>query len=351
MNSVLNLNAADAPGASAVPMQLVCPAGSLPALKAAVDHGADCVYLGLRDATNARNFAGLNFDEAAIAGGIRYAHERGTRVFMALNTYPQASNPQPWRTALDKAADLGVDAVILADPGLMQYAAARYPALRLHLSVQGSATNYEAINFYRQHFGVVRAVLPRVLSLAQVEQVIGKTLVEIEVFGFGSLCVMVEGRCALSSYVTGESPNTHGVCSPPKAVRWQETPRGLESRLNGVLIDRYAAGENAGYPTLCKGRFDVGDDENYYAIEEPTSLNTLELLPQLLKMGVRAIKIEGRQRSPAYVAQVTQVWREAIDACTGNPHRYAPRAAWMASLDQVAEGQQHTLGAYHRPWK
>ncbi|TAM51993.1 MAG: U32 family peptidase, partial [Burkholderiaceae bacterium] len=314
MNSALNLNVADAPGAPALPMELVCPAGSLPALKAAVDHGADCVYLGLRDATNARNFAGLNFDEAAIAGGIRYAHERGTRVFMALNTYPQASNPQPWRTALDKAADLGVDAVILADPGLMQYAAARYPALRLHLSVQGSATNYEAINFYRQHFGVVRAVLPRVLSLAQVEQVIGKTPVEIEVFGFGSLCVMVEGRCALSSYVTGESPNTHGVCSPPKAVRWQETPRGLESRLNGVLIDRYAAGENAGYPTLCKGRFDVGDDENYYAIEEPTSLNTLELLPQLLKMGVRAIKIEGRQRSPAYVAQVTQVWREAIDA-------------------------------------
>lgn len=351
MNSALNLNVADAPGAPALPMELVCPAGSLPALKAAVDHGADCVYLGLRDATNARNFAGLNFDEAAIAGGIRYAHERRTRVFMALNTYPQASNPQPWRTALNKAADLGVDAVILADPGLMQYAAARYPALRLHLSVQGSATNYEAINFYRQHFGVVRAVLPRVLSLAQVEQVIGKTPVEIEVFGFGSLCVMVEGRCALSSYVTGESPNTHGVCSPPKAVRWQETPKGLESRLNGVLIDRYAAGENAGYPTLCKGRFHVGEDENYYAIEEPTSLNTLELLPQLLKMGVRAVKIEGRQRSPAYVAQVTQVWREAIDACTGNPHRYAPRAAWMASLDQVAEGQQHTLGAYHRPWK
>ncbi len=351
MNSALDLNTADAPGASAVPMELVCPAGSLPALKAAVDHGADCVYLGLRDATNARNFAGLNFDEAAIASGVRYAHERGTRVFMALNTYPQASNPQPWRDALDKAADLGVDAVILADSGLMQYAAARYPALRLHLSVQGSATNYEAINFYRQHFGVVRAVLPRVLSLTQVEQVIGKTPVEIEVFGFGSLCVMVEGRCALSSYVTGESPNTHGVCSPPKAVRWQETPRGLESRLNGVLIDRYAAGENAGYPTLCKGRFDVGDEENYYAIEEPTSLNTLELLPQLLKMGVRAIKIEGRQRSPAYVAQVTQVWREAIDSCAGNPHRYAPRAAWMASLDQVAEGQQHTLGAYHRPWK
>ncbi|HWP13128.1 MAG TPA: peptidase U32 family protein [Ramlibacter sp.] len=330
---------------------LVCPAGSLPALKAAVDNGASCVYLGLRDATNARNFAGLNFDEAAIANGVKYAHQRGAKVFIALNTYPQAANPGLWREAMDKAAQLGVDAVILADPGLMQYAAAKHPQLRLHLSVQGSATNYEAINFYQEQFGIQRAVLPRVLSLAQVQQVIEKTSVEIEVFGFGSLCVMVEGRCSLSSYVTGESPNTFGVCSPAKAVRWQETPQGLESRLNGVLIDRYAPGENAGYPTLCKGRFNVGKEESYYAVEEPTSLNTLELLPQLFKMGVRAIKIEGRQRSPAYVAQVTRVWREAIDQCFANSHRYSPKRAWMASLDQVAEGQQHTLGAYHRPWK
>jgi O2-independent ubiquinone biosynthesis protein UbiU len=331
--------------------ELVCPAGSLPALRSAVDYGASCVYLGLRDATNARNFAGLNFDETSIAVGVKYAHERGRKVFMALNTYPQAANPGLWRSAMDRAVDLGVDAVILADPGLMQYANARHPNLRLHLSVQGSATNYEAINFYREQFGIVRAILPRVLSMVQVQQLIDKVSVDIEVFGFGSLCVMVEGRCALSSYVTGESPNTHGVCSPAKAVRWQQTTQGLESRLNGVLIDRYADGENAGYPTLCKGRFDVGDEKNYYAIEEPTSLNTLEVLPQLMKMGVRGIKIEGRQRSPAYVAQVTRVWREAIDNCAANPHRYAPKRAWMASLDQVAEGQQHTLGAYHRPWK
>lgn len=330
---------------------LICPAGSLPALKAAVDQGADGVYLGLRDATNARNFAGLNFDDAAIAAGVAYAHARGCQVFMALNTYPQAAQPERWRQAMDKAVNLGVDAVILADPGLMRHANERHPHLRLHLSVQGSATNPEAINFYHRQFGIARAVLPRVLSLEQVREVVRKTPVEIEVFGFGSLCVMVEGRCALSAYVTGESPNTHGVCSPAKAVRWQETPRGLESRLNGVLIDRYGAHESAGYPTLCKGRFDVGDDESYYAIEEPTSLNTLSLLPQLMQMGVRAIKIEGRQRSPAYVAQVTQVWREAIDDCLAQPQRYTPRGNWMAALDQVAEGQQHTLGAYHRPWK
>ncbi|CAJ8300372.1 U32 family peptidase [Burkholderia pseudomallei] len=334
----------------AAPIELVCPAGSLPALKAAVDNGADCVYLGFRDATNARNFAGLNFDAQAIAAGIRYARERGRKVLVALNTYPQPDGWAAWREAVSRAADAGVDAIIVADPGLMRFARERYPELRLHLSVQGSATNYEAINFYHEHFGVSRAVLPRVLSLAQVEQVAENTPVEIEVFGFGSLCVMVEGRCALSSYATGESPNTRGVCSPAKAVRWQKTPDGLESRLNGVLIDRYEDGENAGHPTLCKGRFTVAD-ESYYAIEEPTSLNTLELLPKLMQIGIRAIKIEGRQRSPAYVAQVTRVWRDAIDQCTANLARYYVKPAWMTELNKVAEGQQHTLGAYHRPWK
>jgi putative protease len=331
-------------------IELVCPAGSLPALKAAVDNGADCVYLGFRDATNARNFAGLNFDDAAIAQGIAYAHQRGRKVLLALNTYPQPGATGLWRGAIARAAQAGIDAVILADPGLMRYAADNYPDLRLHLSVQGSATNAEAINFYQRQFGVARAVLPRVLSLAQVEHVIDNTGVEIEVFGFGSLCVMVEGRCALSSYVTGESPNTHGVCSPAKAVRWQPAPQGLEARLNGVLIDRYQADENASYPTLCKGRFDVSG-ETYYAVEEPTSLNTLEMLPKLLAMGVRAVKIEGRQRSPAYVAQVTRVWREAIDQCSAQSARYSVKPAWMAELDKVAEGQQHTLGAYHRAWK
>src|SRR5574337_1635664 len=155
--------------------ELVCPAGSLPALKAAVDGGADCVYLGLRDATNARNFAGLNFDEAAIQNGIAYAHARGRKVLLALNTYPQASNPAPWRSALDRAAAWDVDAVILADPGLMRHAHEKHPGLRLHLSVQGSATNADAINLYHAQFGIQRAVLPRVLSLEQVRQVVQRT--------------------------------------------------------------------------------------------------------------------------------------------------------------------------------
>ena len=172
----------------------------------------------------------------------------------------------------------------------------------------------------------------------------------IEVFGFGSLCVMVEGRCQLSSYVTGQSPNTCGACSPAHSVQWKETSQGMETRLGDVLMDRIQAGEKAGYPVVCKGRFQVGKN-TYYAIEEPTSLNTLEILPELKNIGVQAIKIEGRQRSPSYVAQVTQVWRQALDQCARDPDNFKPQAHWMTALDKVSEGTQTTLGAYHRPWQ
>jgi len=331
-------------------MELVCPAGNLPSLKAAVDNGADAVYIGFQDDTNARHFAGLNFNRQKAEQALQYARQRGSRVFVAINTYPQPSGWRRWTASVDMAADLGVDALILADIGVMEYAATRWPQLRLHLSVQGSATNPEAIRFYHEQFDIRRAVVPRVLSLKQVEQVAVRSPVPIEVFGFGSLCVMVEGRCLLSSYVTGQSPNTFGACSPASFVRWQETPQGRESRLNGVLIDRYQDDENAGYPTLCKGRFEVNNATSY-AIEEPTSLNTLALLPQLQQMGIDAIKIEGRQRSPAYVAQVTRVWRAAIDACVQDPGAFKTRDEWMLELQKVSEGAQTTFGAYQRAWQ
>jgi putative protease len=165
---------------------------------------------------------------------------------------------------------------------------------------------------------------------------------------------MSEGRCYLSSYLTGESPNTVGACSPAKYVRWQETEQGLESRLNDILIDRYAKGENAGYPTLCKGRFEAeieGERKRYHALEEPTSLNTLSMLPELFAANVASVKIEGRQRSPAYVEQVTRTWREAIDAYQRNPENYQVKPTWDQALANVSEGTQTTLGAYHRKWQ
>jgi O2-independent ubiquinone biosynthesis protein UbiU len=281
---------------------------------------------------------------------VAYAHARGRQVLMALNTYADDSRIGTWYEAVDSAVRLGADALIVADVAVMAYAREHHPDLRLHLSVQASATSHEAIAFYQRHYGIQRAVLPRVLTLSQVGAVLKHTSVDIEVFGFGSLCVMVEGRCALSSYATGQSPNNAGVCSPPSAVRWQEKPDGVEARLNGLLIDSYAPDEARGYPTLCKGRFDV-DGTRDYAIEEPTSLNTLSLLPELIRLGIRAIKIEGRQRSPAYVEQVTRVWRQAIDSAMADGRRFRVEPAWTTTLAHLSEGQQHTLGAYDRPWR
>ena len=124
----------------------------------------------------------------------------------------------------------------------------------------------------------------------------------------------------------------------------------MDTRLNGVLIDRFSADERAGYPTLCKGRYRV-NGELQHALEEPTSLNTIGLIPELERSGITAVKIEGRQRSPAYTAEVTQVWREALDAYKDNPEGFAPRQEWQNALAGLSEGCQTTLGAYHRAWQ
>ena len=331
-------------------LELVAPAGNLRTLKTAVDNGADAVYAGFRDNSNARNFPGLNFCLEDLRAGIRYMRQAGKRLFLAVNTYPTLAAWDTAVRAVDHAAELGVDALILADIGLMQYAREKYPGLRLHLSVQGSATNRHAIGFYSEHFGIQRVVLPRVLSMAQIRELIRHVPVDVEVFGYGSLCVMVEGRCSLSSYVTGDSPNSKGICSPAHAVRWKETTDHRESYLNKVLIDRYTRDETTSYPTICKGRFRV-NGSTYHAIEEPVSLNLVEVLPELWRSGISAIKLEGRQRSHVYVARITQILRAAIDACLADPDHYVPQPGWLNTLNELSEGSCTTLGAYHRPWQ
>ncbi|MBG2715662.1 U32 family peptidase [Proteus mirabilis] len=331
-------------------MELLCPAGNLPALKAAVDNGADAVYIGLKDDTNARHFAGLNFTEKKLQEAVNYVHRHQRKLHIAINTFAHPDGFERWQKAIDMAAHLGADALILADIAMLEYAAERYPQIERHVSVQASATNTQAIAFYQRNFDVARIVLPRVLSIHQVKQLAQSSPVPLEVFAFGSLCIMAEGRCYLSSYLTGESPNTVGACSPARFVRWQQTPQGMESRLNDVLIDRYAPDENAGYPTLCKGRYFV-DKHCYHALEEPTSLNTLALLPELMAMNIASVKIEGRQRSPAYVTEVVRVWRAAIDQCKKDPQGFKTQPRWMSALGKISEGTQTTLGAYHRKWQ
>lgn len=325
-------------------MELICPAGTPAALRAAVEAGADAVYAGFRDETNARNFPGLNFSRAEMADAAAYVHARGRKLLIAINSYPEAGNMAPWRRAVDDAAAIGADAAILADVGLMAYAADRQPDLRLHLSVQASACNAEAVALYREQFGVRRVVLPRVLSVADIASLTAAADVEIEVFVFGGLCPMAEGRCTLSSYATGRSPNRQGVCSPAEAVRYEQRGKDTVSRLGDFTINIFAEGEPAGYPTLCKGRFEAQGKASYL-FEEPTSLNALPLLPQLQAAGVAALKIEGRQRGKAYIAAVVSSYRQAIDAFERDGKVPAAALSW------AMEGGRETAGAYKRDWR
>ncbi|MFT5707348.1 MAG: collagenase-like PrtC family protease [Oceanospirillaceae bacterium] len=331
-------------------MELLCPAGSLASLKAAVDAGADAVYIGFKDDTNARHFAGLNFNDRQLQKAVEYIRQHQRRLHIAINTFAHPDGILRWQASVDKAVAIGADVLIIADLAVLDYCHKRYPEVEIHASVQASITNAAAIQFYVDNFNVKRVVLPRVLSIHQVRQLVKQSPVEIEVFAFGSLCIMAEGRCYLSSYLTGESPNTAGACSPAKFVEYKETSSGLETHLNGILIDKFADGEKAGYPTLCKGRFDV-DSERFHVLEEPTSLNSMTMLPELMAMGISALKIEGRQRSPSYVSQVTKQWREAIDNCRAAPDSFIPSPATEQCLSHLSEGSQTTLGAYHKKWK
>ncbi|WP_032114404.1 peptidase U32 family protein [Candidatus Arsenophonus nilaparvatae] len=331
-------------------MELLCPAGNLPALKVAVDNGADAVYIGFKDDTNARHFAGLNFSEKKLVEAVKYVHDHNCKLHVAINTFAHPNGFNRWLSSVDMAAQIGVDALILADLAILEYAANKYPHIERHVSVQASVTNIAAIQFYHRNFAVQRIVLPRVLLLHQVKQLAKTSPVALEVFAFGSLCIMAEGRCYLSSYLTGESPNTVGACSPARFVRWQQTDQGMESRLNNILIDCYSNNENASYPTLCKGRYCL-NGKKYHVLEEPTSLNTLELLPELMLADIAAVKIEGRQRSPTYVGDVTHIWRQAIDYCKNDPKKFITNQNWSNVLENLSEGKQTTLGAYHRKWQ
>jgi O2-independent ubiquinone biosynthesis protein UbiU len=326
------------------PLELVCPAGTPAALRSAVDAGADCVYLGFRDETNARNFPGLNFNRKELAEGLGYAHSRNVKVLVAINTYPEAGNPEPWHKAVDSAAELGVDAVILADIGLLDYATTTHPDLRRHLSVQASASNPEAIRFYVENFGVKRVVLPRVLTVPEIADLNKEIDVETEVFVFGGLCVMAEGRCSLSSYATGISPNKNGACSPASHVHYEDEGDRLVSKLGEFTINAFQPNEPAGYPTLCKGRFNTGGKSSYL-FEEPTSLSIVSMLPELQAAGVTALKIEGRQRGRAYVAAVVDAFRKSVDAVSAGE---TPPPIDLANL---SEGQQETTGVYEKTWR
>ncbi|MDW4551478.1 peptidase U32 family protein [Defluviimonas sp. D31] len=328
--------------------ELVCPAGTPAALRTAVDAGADAVYCGFQNATNARNFPGLNFTPDEMAEGVAYAHRKGAKVLLALNTFPPAGKFGLWQEAADLGAKYGVDAMIVADMGVADWIRRTHPGQRLHLSVQAAASSPEAIRYYVEAFGIRRVVLPRILTVPEIRALAAEIPCEIETFIFGNHGLMVEGRCSLTNYATGLSTNMGGVCSPANDVEYRREADGsMSTRLGAFTIDRFAPDETAGYPTICKGRYRAPcRPDGYYAFEEPISLNLSRLLPDLMAAGVHAFKIEGRQRSRAYVRQVVAAFRAAVDSIR------AGREPELANLLALTEGQKETQGAFKtKTWR
>ncbi len=325
-------------------MELICPAGTPSALRTAIEAGADAIYCGFNDETNARNFPGLNFSRRELSEAIAFAHRRGVKILVAINTFPRAAAVELWQRAVDDAVNAGADALILADIGLMDYAARHHPGQRLHVSVQAAAANPDAIAYYVETFGARRVVLPRVLSVPEIAAIAREVACETEVFVFGGLCVMAEGRCSLSSYATAKSPNMQGVCSPASHVAYATTAQGASSRLGGFTINQFAPDEPAGYPTLCKGRFST-ELGTGYIFEDPVSLDATALLSALRDAGVSALKIEGRQRGRAYVEGVVRHFRKALTVLDSGGE------AVVTSLKPFTEGQASTVGAYRKTWR
>jgi putative protease len=183
-----------------------------------------------------------------------------------------------------------------------------------------------------------------VLTIPEIANLARQVTCELEVFVFGGLCVMAEGRCSLSSFATGKSPNMDGVCSPASHVHYHEDGDDLVSGLGDFTINRFGKGEATGYPTLCKGRFHIAEDDGY-AFEDPVSLDIMDQVDALRAAGVVALKIEGRQRGKAYVAQVVSTLKRALTV----PAEQRP--ALLAELRSLSEGQKTTSGAYEKRWR
>ena len=330
-------------------MELLAPVANLAALDNALDAGADAVYVGLKNDTNARRFAGINFTPQELEEAARRCQSREKALMVAINTFPQPGQESRWQDAVAVAAEAGVQALIMADPGLLAFAQKHYPEVERHLSVQASAANLPTLKLFHREFGITRAVLPRVLDIDTVEAICAESPVEIEVFAGGSLCVMAEGRCQLSHYVSGHSPNSGGACSPGSLVSWEEHRGERHVRLDGHLLDKVQPGEAGGYPTVCKGQYLV-EGKPLYPISRPCSLSTLPLLARFGRAGVAALKLEGRQRSPYYTRQVTRLWRQAIDRWLADPEHYRSEPGWHLQLKPLAEGGLVTAGAYLSSW-
>lgn len=284
--------------------EILAPAGDFHAFVAAVENGADAVYLGGK-AFSARAFAG-NFDHEELEKAMEYAHLRGVRVYVTVNTLIDNSEMADVIFYVKDLYDMGVDGVILQDLGLAFLISQVLPELKLHGSTQMTIHNSEGAQFL-SGMGFERVVLARETSLEDISAIHRKSSIELEIFGHGALCISYSGQCLMSSLIGGRSGN-RGKCAQP-------------CRMTYTLVDE--KGNRAG---------DEGIGDHLLS---PRDLNTLELLPEICRSGVRSLKFEGRMKRPEYVATVVRIYRKALDRIKENPEGFSVHPEEQKELAQI----------------
>lgn len=301
-------------------IELLAPAGDLEKLKYALIYGADAVYIGgqifgLR--ASARNFSFEDMEE-----GVKFAHERGKKVYVTLNIIPHNEDLSELPDYLDKLSKIDVDAVILSDPGTLMYVKEYAKDLEVHLSTQANNTNFMSANFWYDQ-GIKRIVLARELSFEEIKQVRDNIPEDLELEGFihGAMCISYSGRCLLSNYMANRDSN-RGECAHP--CRW-----------NYYLMEEKRPGE------LIK----VTEDEKGTYFFNSKDLCMIQYVPQLLNCGLSSLKIEGRMKSIYYVANTVRVYRKAIDEYIKAPENYEFNPEWIDELSKVSH-RKFTTGFY-----
>ncbi|MBU2069156.1 MAG: tRNA 5-hydroxyuridine modification protein YegQ [Gammaproteobacteria bacterium] len=287
--------------------ELLSPAGSLKALRLAFAYGADAVYAGQpRYSLRVRN---NEFDLAALETGINEAHALGKKLYVVVNIAPHNSKLKSFIADMAPVVALKPDALIVSDPGVVYLLKQHFPQLPLHLSVQANTVNWAAVKFWQAQ-GVERVILSRELAVDEIAEIRREVPdMQLEVFVHGALCMAYSGRCLLSGYINKRDPN-QGACT--NSCRWPYQVHAAREDDVGQFapISTPALLEEQGRPGELMA---IDEDLHGTYILNSKDLRAIEHVPALTAMGVHSLKIEGRTKSPYYVARTAQVYRQAID--------------------------------------
>lgn len=331
--------------------ELLAPAGNLEKLKTAITFGADAVYLG-GSKLNLRAFAD-NFTTEQLKEGLEFAHSRGRKVYVTLNIIPHDTDLAGIEEYVTELYNLGVDAVLVADPGIMTIVKNTVPDLEIHLSTQANCLNYEAAKFWHKA-GVKRVVTAREMSLEELKELRRELpdTCEIEAFVHGAMCMGFSGKCYLSTYLTGRDSN-RGACAQPCRYKYhlfEEDENGeFTEVVKDIKLDNCVSNtcnpEDSGKIKFVKDESEIVEENDGVYLMNSKDLCMIEHIPELVESGIDSLKIEGRMKSVYYVASVVKAYRQAIDAYFEDPENYKFNPKWMDYLVKPSH-RPFTTGFY-----